>query len=100
MLLSNSAQSTLNSRQPNSNSTDVAIQQQQQLHNRPRNQSDPVMMNNQNGGYLAQFEPLFHPISELPPPDPFMNKPKYYPSQKAQQKQQQKQQLSSSKLHS
>lgn len=39
-------------------------------------------------GFLRQFEPFFKPLEDLPPPDPFMNKPKSYPSQRAQQKQQ------------
>lgn len=37
--------------------------------------------------FLDYFETLFKPLEELPPPEPFMNKPKSYPSQRAQQKQ-------------
>lgn len=55
---------------------------QQQLINRVKSG-----LNQNSVKYLDQFETLFKPIDELPAPEPFMNKPKSYPSQKAQQKQ-------------
>lgn len=81
------AQNTINSRTGN-NSTEVAINQS---HNRAGMSCDPI--NSTGGRFLAQFDALFRPLTDLPPPDPFTNKPKSYPSQKALQKQQQLQLL-------
>lgn len=36
-----------------------------------------------NIGFLSQFRTLFRPLGELPPPEPFTNKPKSYPSHRA-----------------
>lgn len=98
------AQSTINSR-ASGNSIDNTIQHSESQLGAPYN---PV--NKTGERFLAKFDCMFKSLSELPLPDPFMNKPKFYFSQKAQQKhhnhnhqhhqQQPQHQITSPKIHS
>ena len=79
---------------PSSSTTTIGANDQQQHHQppssaTPSSSSNTTTVTKAAGSFLGRFESLFRPIGELPAPEPFMNKPKSYPSQRVQSAKQQ-----------